>query len=200
MEKVCSIKGCTRKAVARTWCRAHWKHWRRWGDPEHYQTEKPRIPAEDRFWPKVAKGDPDTCWEWTAARDPLGYGFFRMEPGEPMWRAHRVAWHLTNGAIPDGMLICHRCDNPPCCNPAHMFLGTNADNCADRVAKNRSSRKVTHFGEASPKAKLTAAQVAEIRERYAAGGVTQRELGEEFGVGQTQVGRIVRGVRWAFTG
>lgn len=196
MEMPCSIDGCIRPAAARTWCRAHWKHWRRWGDPEHYQTEKPRVPAAERFWPKVAKGGPDDCWEWTAARDPLGYGFFRMEPDEPMCRAHRAAWTLTHGAISDGLIACHHCDNPPCCNPSHLFLGTNSDNAADRVAKGRSSRKVTHFGETSPKAKLTAAEVGEIRRRYAVGGVVQRELGEEFGVSQTQIGRIVRGVRW----
>lgn len=113
-----------------------------------------------------------------------------------MWRAHRAAWTLTNGPIPDGMIVCHHCDNPPCVRPDHLFLGFDLDNAADRVAKNRSSRMVTHWGETSPKAKLTAAQVEEIRARYAAGRVTQRELGEEFGVGQTQVGRIVRGVRW----
>lgn len=196
MEKVCSLDGCTRKAVARTWCRAHWKHWRRWGDPAHYQTEKPRIPAAERFWAKVTKGAESACWEWQASRDPLGYGFFRMSMGESMWRSNRVAWTLTHGSIPDGMIVCHRCDNPPCCNPAHLFLGTDADNCADRVAKGRSSRMITHFGETSPNAKLTAAQVEEIRLRYAAGGIFQRELGEEFGVSQTQIGRIVRRVRW----
>lgn len=196
MERPCSIDGCVRPAVARTWCRAHWKHWRRWGDPTHYQTEKPRVPAAERFWAKVTKADPGSCWEWQAARDPLGYGFFRMEPSKPMWRAHRAAWTLTNGSIPAGMIVCHYCDNPPCVNPIHLFLGTDADNCADRVAKDRSSRMISHYGETSPLAKLTAEQVEEIRRRYAAGGVLQRELGEEFGIGQTQVGRIVRRVRW----
>lgn len=197
MEKICSISGCPRAAVARTWCRAHWKHWRRWGDPEYFQTERPRTPAADRFWPKVAKGKPGKCWEWQAARDPLGYGFFRMVPGEPMWRAHRAAWVLTHGPIPENLILCHRCDNPPCCNPKHLYLGTHADNMADKSARGRSSTTPPHYGESSPSAKVTAAQVAAIRAAYAAGGVSQRELGEEHGISQTQVGRIVRRVRWA---
>lgn len=191
---VCSIDECERLAVARTLCRPHWKHWRRWGDPTHYQVERPRIPASDRFWTKVDKSG--NCWEWTAYRDGLGYGFFRMTPAEPMWRAHRAAWTLVNGPIPEGMVVCHRCDNPPCVRIDHLFLGTNQDNVDDRVAKGRSSRQVPHFGEASPNAKLTAAQVYEIRRRYAAGGVGQRELGEKFGISQTHIGRIVRGTRW----
>lgn len=197
MERICSIEDCTRPAVARTWCRAHWKHWRRWGDPEFFQTERAKVPPLDRFMAKVDQSSgPNGCWLWTASRDPLGYGFFRMTPGETMWRAHRAAWTLLVGPIPAGLVVCHHCDNPPCVNPAHLFLGTDADNCADRVAKGRSSRRVSHRGETSPLAKLTEQDVREIRERYARGGIYQRELGVEYGVSQTEVGRIVRGVRW----
>jgi hypothetical protein len=156
----------------------------------------PRRSPSERFWPKADVGHSDDCWEWQAARDELGYGFFRMTSGENMWKAHRAAWVLIHGLIPPGLIVCHHCDNPPCVNPSHLFLGTPQDNVDDRVRKGRSSRLISHFGETSPKAKLTAAQVAEIRERYSAGGVYQRELGEEFGVDQTQIGRIVRGVRW----
>jgi len=121
-----------------------------------------------------------------------------MTPGGTMWRANRAAWHFVNGQIPDGMLVCHRCDNPPCVNPAHLFLGTDADNRSDCVAKGRQARLPQSKGEASHLAKLTAAQVAEIRHRYAAGGILQRELGEIYGVSQTQIGRIIRRVRWDF--
>lgn len=94
------------------------------------------------------------------------------------------------------MVVCHSCDNPPCVNPAHLFLGTLSDNTQDALSKGRWSRTPTHWGETSPKAKLSSAEVAEIRLRYAAGEAYQRELGEEYGVSQTQIGRIVRGVRW----
>jgi hypothetical protein len=111
-----------------------------------------------------------------------------------MKRAHRVAWELTHGPIPDGMLVCHRCDNPPCVNPPHLFLGTDALNAADKGAKGRA-RTTPQRGEDSPAAKVTTEAVLQIRARYAAGGISQRELGEEYGIGQTHVGRIVRGTR-----
>lgn len=189
----CSIDGCGRALVARTYCPSHWRKWRLYGDPLHIQPRQ-RVPAFDRFWSKVNQGG--ECWEWTAARDALGYGFFRMEPARPMWRAHRAAWELTNGAIPDGMIVCHRCDNPPCVRPDHLFLGSEQDNVDDRVAKDRSSRQISHFGETSPLAKLSAEQVDAIRYRYTAGGILQRELAEEYGVTQTTISKIVRGVRW----
>jgi len=99
---------------------------------------------------------------------------------------------LTNGPIPDGMQVLHRCDNPPCCNPAHLFLGTQADNIADMIAKRRGGAV---SGEAHYRAKLTADQVSAIRARYAA-GETQVALAREFGVSQTNISRIVRGTTW----
>lgn len=156
------------------------------------------LPPAERFWPKVAKGEPDECWLWTAYLEPAwGYGIFRMYPGQQMWKAHRAAWVLERGPIPDGLIVCHHCDNPPCVNPAHLFVGTWQDNVDDRVAKNRSGRTGPGRGEAAPNVTLTEVQVREIRRRYAAGGVSQSALGAEYGVGQTQVGRIVRGTRWA---
>lgn len=183
---------------ARGWCYNHWKRWRKYGDPTHRPPLHPRRPPADRFWPKVAIGAPEDCWEWTASRDDLGYGFFRMFPGVPMWKAHRASWAINHGPIPDGLAVLHACDNPPCVNPnpGHLFLGTLSDNTQDALAKGRWNRTPTHYGETSPKARLTAAQVDEIRCRYAAGESNQRELGEEFGICQTQVGRIVRRVHW----
>lgn len=98
-------------------------------------------PLEERFWSKVDKsGGPAACWPWTASVDPKGYGQFAYADGtRRSGRAHRVAWILANGPISAGMSVCHSCDNPPCCNPAHLWLGTNADNVADRVRKGRSS-------------------------------------------------------------
>jgi hypothetical protein len=93
----------------------------------------------ERFWAKVKKGE--SCWLWAAWRLPSGYGQIRA--GERLLRAHRVAWELTNGPIPDGLCVLHNCpggDNPACVNPAHLWLGTNAENTHDMVAKGRYAR------------------------------------------------------------
>jgi len=88
--------------------------------------------SDERFWCGVKRGEPDECWPWTRSLSPKGYGRVRGR------NAHRVAYELTYGPIPPGMFVCHTCDNPPCCNPAHLFLGTYLDNIADMVAKKRS--------------------------------------------------------------
>lgn len=91
-----------------------------------------------RFALKVQRSaEPGSCREWQAFRNPLGYGMFRVFVGESMWLAHRVAWELFVGDIPPGLGVLHKCDNPPCVNVAHLFLGTNADNNADKMAKGR---------------------------------------------------------------
>lgn len=106
---------------------------------------RPSRPVAERFWSYVQRGD--ECWTWIGARDANGYGRLSL-PGRGTIGAHRVSWELHRGEIPDGLCVLHRCDNPPCVWPEHLFLGTHADNVADRIAKGRSRYvtgwRVTH--------------------------------------------------------
>ncbi len=126
------------------------------------------------FWLSVRKTDAG-CWEWEGSRNRQGYGECKGKP------AHRVAWAITNGEIPAGMLVCHRCDNPPCCNPAHLFLGTPADNQADAARKGRKDQK------------LSRGAVAEIR-ALAARGIPHKNIAQMYGISPKTVWKIAAGV------
>lgn len=147
-----------------------------------------RKPVTDRFWQKVRIAGPNECWIWTAAifDDRGGYGAFRID--DATLRAHRVAWSFKHGPIPNGMDVLHRCDNPPCVNDAHLFLGTNADNMADRDRKGR----VCH-GENHSCAKLTPVQVDAI---LASPALPVGVLAVLYGVAHSTISRIRHGRAW----
>lgn len=157
-----------------------------------------------RFFNKINIGLPDECWEWTACRgtDPYGnirYGFFGFRGKNQL--AHRIAWVIANGDIPEGMQVLHKCDNPGCCNPAHLFLGTPADNMQDKCNKGRQSHcgtKSPCHGTKSPHAKLTEETIREIRLRYQAGGIRHKDLAAEYGVAKSLIARIIRRESWAW--
>lgn len=154
----------------------------------------------DRFWAKVDKGWHDECWNWTSARDSNGYGRFHVgKSHNSAMLAHRVAYGIATGDSPEA--VCHRCDNPSCCNPSHLFGGTRADNNRDMVEKGRHWLSINPDGAARGvrhhQAKLTDAQVIHIRERYDAGGVAQRTLALEFGVCQRTIAKVVRRIGWS---
>jgi hypothetical protein len=96
------------------------------------------TPVRERFWPKVRVGPSKDCWEWLGSKDPRGYGrlFVGGRGGRPV-AAHRIAWELTFGPIPEGEHVCHKCDWPSCCNPDHLFLGSRSDNMQDAAKKGR---------------------------------------------------------------
>lgn len=155
-----------------------------------------KTPMAERFWSKVNKNGNEPahvpgigrCWEWTASKDPLGYGFFRRAHGENMSRAHRVSWELS-GQETDGLLVLHRCDNPSCVRPSHLFLGTDMDNCRDRDSKGRAN---TLRGTANRNSKLTEELVLEIR----ASKETVTAIARRFGVGWTTVSHVLKRENW----
>jgi len=149
-----------------------------------------RKSLQERFDAKWVL-DPSTgCHVWIGTRKPNGYGEIWSGGGDRL--AHRVAWVTARGPIPQGMCVCHRCDNKACVNVEHFFLGSAAENNADR---DRKGRHVALRGEASPSAWLTDAQVAEIRALHSAGRVTQRALAASFGCSFQHINSIVLGKR-----
>lgn len=142
----------------------------------------------ERFVEKVGPVLLSGCREWTGSCDSKGYGRFNVD-NIPV-PAHRVAWVIARGPIPDGLCVCHRCDNPPCVAEGCLFLGTQADNLADMRAKAREAR-----GERNGAAKMTAQQVLEIRRRYAQ-GESQASLRREFGLTPNPMHAIVHRRTW----
>lgn len=152
-----------------------------------------------RFWAKVQKDE--GCWLWTAHRNHRGYGIFNLNGRTS--RAHRVAYTLTKGPIPDGAIVCHTCDNPPCCNPDHLWLGTLADNNRDKTCKGRNVRPIRDEtavnyirGEDSNFAKLMEADVRAIRARRIAGDRT-KDIAADYKIDRTLVWQICKGKVWS---
>lgn len=175
----------------------------------YYRETRPIAqPVEGRFWEKVDKtpghGPKGDCWIWTAATGGFGYGRIGTRESSSE-QAHRVSYRLAYGEIPTGLCVLHRCDNPPCVNPTHLFAGTKADNTADMCAKGRNRTGDQHplrlhpelvpRGEARAHSKLTATQVVSIRSHFA-DGVLKAELARQFGVDFMTIHSIVNRKTW----
>lgn len=149
-----------------------------------------------RFWSRVNRGQPDACWPWGRLRNPQTYGRATMQfdNGTPPRRlfAHRTAYELAVGPIPEGLCVCHHCDQPYCCNPAHLFLGTHQDNVDDMRAKGGVSKS---FGTDNPASKLSETQAQVIR-RHHERGVSVADLSALFEVKPATVRKIIRGETW----
>lgn len=150
----------------------------------------------DRFWSKVVKGD--SCWEYQQSLSHNGYG--RFWDGERGWQAHRFSWTITNGAIPDGLLACHHCDNRKCVRPDHLFLGTYAENMRDASAKKRLNGQSPNsrflLGENHNPHKLTDEKVRQIR-RLVASGRSLGSVSREFGIAHITARKVVQRKAWA---
>jgi len=164
-----------------------------------------RRPLTERFWSKVDKAG--ECWLWTASTQSAGYG--KITAGGSRGRtlgAHRVAWELTHGPIPDGLFVCHRCDVPACVRPDHLFLADHDGNMADKSRKERGSgerhRSRTRpdsiiRGTASPNAKLDEEAVRDIRRRYGPdGGPSMSALARQYGVDISVIHGVIHRKSW----
>lgn len=145
-----------------------------------------------RFWAKVRRSSDNECWEWTASRTLGGYG--QMEIAGKFWSAHRMAWVVARGQIPDGVFVLHKCDNPKCVNPQHLFLGSAKDNASDR---DRKGRGVTCQDGKMP-VKFTSEQISSIK-LDRAGGMKIAELMTKYGISRQYVQRIVSNKRRRIT-
>ena len=177
----------------------------------------PRWPKTflDRFWDYVETAGPEDCWHWMGATIKAGYGRFHVrgnftKPNSVEDYAHRIMWEITYGPIPDGIQVLHSCDNPPCVNPIHLFLGTQSDNMKDAIKKGRlrpnlqkanEARKahpgLNVRGESQGSSKLNSSDVLAIRRRYSGGDISQRKLAQEYKITQATLWSVLKRETWA---
>lgn len=184
----CSIEGCEKPVLGRGWCAMHYRRWSKYGNPETVKQEQLHgLTLADRILARTSQG-PD-CWEWTGSLNSTGYG--QINIGNTPRLVHRVSWATFKGPIPDGMDVLHRCDNPKCVRPDHLFVGTHEMNMADKMAKKRHrfgvSRGVQHGCSV-----LTEKQVLQIR----ASTKTPQQIAEQFGISRRHVRDIRARVSW----
>lgn len=160
----------------------------------------------DDFWNRVSKAGDSDCWTWQGPTSESGYGTLYWRGRHS--RAHRVSYEITHGRIPGGLHVLHRCDNRPCCNPAHLWLGTHTDNMRDMFAKGRCRRAsgAEHYtalrpgcrarGEKNRNSRLTEFQVSALLAEYVSRVTKQRDLARKYGVSQRLVSNIVHNRAW----
>jgi hypothetical protein len=162
-----------------------------------------KVPLEKRFWSKVNKNAPNGCWEWTGSNT---HGYGQIWVNGRLHRANRVSYEIHFGEIPDGLFVCHKCDNPACINPDHLFLGTNSDNMKDCSLKGRIGfqkypwiihlkKKHTSKGEKHSQAKLKEDQVVQMR-RLFNDGMSIKNIAAIYKINPSHVGKIIRFKYW----
>lgn len=147
---------------------------------------------EKRLWSRIDKRGPDDCWDWTGAHTPAGYGVISRNGSATT--ATRVVYELTYGPIPNGLIVCHTCDNPACCNPTHLWIGTNADNSDDKVSKGREGHP-DNRGEHNPRASLSNNDVIAIREANR-NGENLASIAARYNLQKPAIWKIVHRLTW----
>ena len=188
--ETCSLCDRPIYVASRGLCRPHYKRWHRYGDASSggsFRDETDSERLSHHGWTVTDTG----CWEWNSSRNSTNYGMVgRNGTG---YLAHRLAYETWVGPIPEGLVIRHKCDNPPCINPDHLETGTRADNIGDMYSRGRQRHLV---GASVASSKLTDSDVRMIREQYAGGGVTQVALAAKHGVSQHAISQIIRNQTW----
>lgn len=179
--KKCTVAGCTGTVMCKGLCSKHYYRNKRGGDIT--QKSKKEKSLAERFWEKVKTSTEENCWEWQGNKNKQGYGTFR---NGKMDKAHRISWVLHYGNNIGPLYVCHKCDNPSCVNPYHLFLGTNFENMRDMVEKGRLKQRNN--------VKLTEEQVSEIRSYK--GNCTHKQLGEKYGVSKSAITAIKNNRNW----
>ena len=150
-----------------------------------------------RFWSKVKIGSPNECWEWQAGDNGTGYGkFYVGGEGNPQKYAHRISWIVENGDIPEGLFLCHKCDNPKCVNPTHLFLGTQSENMKDASRKGRCKPSYIH-GEACGRGKLKEEDIPIIKDMIRS-GVSMNVIAKKYEVTKQSIFHIKTGRNWSW--
>lgn len=163
------------------------------GEPRSFiNGHSTKVPSIKRFWKyvKITQG----CWEWSGYIGAGGYGVISSDDGKLM-KAHRLSWSIKHGPIPDGLKVCHKCDNPKCVNPSHLFLGTQSDNVQDCKKKGRISNR-PQPGESNPMSRLTNKQVLDMRSLRLSRGLSYKKIGQKFGVAAMTAYRAITGQSW----
>lgn len=182
---VCAVDGCDRKYYAKHHCRMHWERLHRNGTTDRKGIEPGTPPAERLNSQLERVGE---CTEFMGYRNSNGYGELTID--RKFVLAHRLSYELSFGPIPDGLIVRHKCDNPPCVDPDHLEVGTQSDNLRDRDERGRTAR-----GMNNGTAKLTDEDVRKIR-KIRSDGWTYAELAALFSVGGTTIARVVTGTHW----
>lgn len=194
--RICEIEGCGQKHAAKGYCISHYNRWKTHGDPEVVKQARGR----DRrtilgqiFWSRVDIREDDECWLWTADRTADGYGRanFYSKDGKRIRAAHRIAYELHYGKEPGESHVCHKCDNPPCVNPHHLFLGTNVENHADKKRKGRAPT-----GDGNWMAAIPSKYIPEIRRMRREDGLTNKQIARKFAVCESTISHICTGRSW----
>lgn len=185
--RICSINECHTPVGnhgARGYCPKHYKRFVKHGDPTRLVFAPPNLGAEESLAFKGWTVTPNGCWEWNGLRDKDGYG--RLIHLGKRALAHRLAYETWNGLIEQGLLVRHRCDNPPCINPAHLITGTPKQNTDDATARDRMARDEWHG-----QCKLDSRSVLLMKAQYSTGNYSQRQLASMHGISQAQVNNIL---------
>lgn len=191
MNTKCQLEDCTSPVKRKGYCNKHVLRFEKHGDPNYSFFNLEQVAL--RLWSRVSvSADISRCWEWQGKLDDKGYGAMTsVVDGVKYRRAHRLSYRLFFGFDPGRMKVCHHCDNPPCVNPHHLFLGTQGTNMRDMAAKGRATK-----GSRQWLTKLTEQDIPEIRRALAA-GVMQKDLAVRFGVSKGTIWHVSQGLTWA---